>query len=286
MRKRSFDELRKEYLIKLYELTNGASYKDIKRSVINEALKISDDDEATLIGLLKYANIAEYTFGSVFLTPTGVYLAETYMAQDYADNELLVLNTIYEYGSKSQYGEVIIFDLARDLNMTQFELNEYLNELENEKKFIRSIADEAVIVTPRGKEFLQRKSNVPNQSVRDIYNTYINAPSNNQIGGQNNKQNAQINLNPDFDNAIKSVIQLINESSLSDFKKNDLNSTVEHIKQLPSSEPSLELAEHGKSKIDYVKLAVAGTDIALKIVPHLHTLHEYFDKIMIGLLAK
>ncbi len=201
--------------------------------------------------------------------------------KNYAENELLVLKTIYDLGKNLPMGAVMVSDIAKKLRMPYSELNEYLNELEERKGLIENFSDEAVKVAPKGKEFLQGKSNLPgNITSGHTYNTNIYAPSNNQIGGQGNVQNAQIILHPEFDNAIKSITNLIKESSLTQFKQADLISNIEHIKQLQSSEPSVELVEHAKSKVDYLGIAVKGTDLAVKIAPYLPALYAYFESLI------
>ena len=278
MRKLTFQELQRAYLLKLYELTDGNAFQDIERSVLNESLGITEQKESELLVYFKYGNLIEFTFSGANLQPEGIIFAEEYMAQDYADKELLVLKTIYEMGKNKPKRDVLYVDLLySNATFKDDELNSIIEELER-KGFLGKASDECVRISPQGMEFIEGKSNMPNhQSSRDVYNTYINAPSNNLIGGKSNTQNAQINLNPEFDNAIKSIVDLIQASSISGFKKDDLLSNVEHIKQLPSSEPSVELVEHAKSKINYLDAAVKGTDIAVKVVPYLPALITYFE---------
>lgn len=275
MRKRTIQELQREYLVKLYELTDGNSYKEIERSVLNKALDLSDGQETTLMGILKYPNLVAYTFTNAMLTPTGVYLAEEYMAKDYAEKELLVLKTIQQLSKYNPNNQVHFSDLQKAVNMSLHDLNEIITELDNRKGYLGQAFDEHLKLSPAGKEFLQGKSNTNNQA-GNTYNTYINAPSNNQIGGKNNTQNAQININPEFDKAIESLVDLVKNSSFSEIDKEDHIADIERIKQLSQKEKSPDVIERAQKKISLLKSALEVGEMVVKATPLLEILSKTF----------
>ena len=271
MRIRTFQELQRDYLIKLYELTDGAAFKQINNSTLRNALGISEQDESELINYLKYPNFIDGTFGTVMLTPTGKMIAEGYMKEDYADKELLILQTADEMGKTSSGGIVIIFDLARELNMPVHDLIDYLDELENRKYWIKSVADEAIKVSPRGKEFLQKKSNMP-KATGDNYNTHNYGNAINQIGGSNNTQYAQMNLNPEFEKLITPVLDLIRSSELPQPDKDEFIQDIQTVNRLIAENP-----ERAKAKFDYLGTALKATDIGLKLAPYIPAITAFIE---------
>ena len=284
MKNLTFLQLQEKYLQKMYELAKGTPYVQIdqRHRELNEIVEFGSEQYMGVAEQLQKKGWGEFGWaGCIFITSDGIEKIQNDMAQNYADKELFVLKTIDEMSKNNPRGEVHAREVQNALGLSFHEFYEITLELYDRKRYLGAASDEHIKLSPAGKEFLQGKSNMSNhQSVRDIYNTYVNAPSNNQIGGQYNTQNAQINLNPEFDNAIKAITDLIQSSSISGFKRDDLLSTIEHIKQLPSSKPSPELVEHAKSKISYLDTVIKGTDLAIKVAPYLPALVTYFERLI------
>ena len=277
----SKSNLRNKYILGLYKLSSGDNTQSIYIEDLRREVNISDQEERTLYYYLKDKKLVRMVFQrQVNLTTKGIDKAEKLMQKSYAGKELLVLEKIYEMCQKSSNRHILYKDSPKDIDVDPYNLDDIIEELHN-KGYLDSKYDEHYKISIKGIEFLQGRSNMPNHiSARDIYNTNIHGNSNNQIGGQSNKQNAQININPEFDNAIKSIVELIKVSSISNFKKEDLITDIERIQNLAKNPPSIELVEHAKSKINYLDIALKGTDLSLKVAPYIPALIAYFEGLL------
>ncbi len=95
-------------------------------------------------------------------------------------------------------------------------------------------------------------------------------------GGKGNIQNVTLTNtnNPNFDQALASLVELIRTAQISDDDKQELEEEVGRVNKLALREPAPGLLDRAKSRLDMIKLAVTGTDIAIKAAPHLDTLWE------------
>jgi hypothetical protein len=258
---------------------NFAVFESGSRRYLPDKLGISEVDERITFNYLKHHGLVEnFMQGRVIIKPPGTDILAESMEKTYADVERFVLETIFERCKQSPNGH-IHYSALEDLDTAPYNESEITNELHN-KNYLDSQIDECFKISVKGIEFLQGKSNSVNQTARDIYNTNNYGHSINQIGGNSNAQTAQINVNSEFDNAIKSIVDLVKSSSLSSLIKEDLITDVERIQNLAKQEPSAELVERAKSRINYLETALKVTDLALKTAPIFPHLYAFFDGLL------
>jgi hypothetical protein len=108
------------------------------------------------------------------------------------------------------------------------------------------------------------------------YTTNIHGPNYGGIqqGGQGNVQNITLTNNPDFDRAVASLVELIRNSSIPEDDKEDIRGDIDKVSKLALKEPAPGLLGRAKNRLDLIKVAVTGTDIAIKASPHIDTLWE------------
>lgn len=284
--KNRLDDLRRLYLHKVYELTNGNSKEGVSWKDLASELGISKEEENKTYYYLKDKGLVKSIFqGQVSITTQGIDEVEKNMERTYAEKELLVLKTIYEMGKNSPGNEVFFNDLKKAVNMPYDDLVTIITELYDGKRYLGESSDETVKISPEGMEFLENSRNSHNQnsSATNIVNTFYGSVTNlqQQTHYSNQTFNRSISTvnNSDFNSAIGSILEIIKSSSLNNFKKEDLISDLERIQQLAEAEnePSRELVEHAKSKISYLETAIKATDLATKILPYFPQLYAYFE---------
>jgi hypothetical protein len=200
------------------------------------------------------------------ISPIGAKEVERIMTEPYAEKAFRVLKTIHETKHKESNGWVNIWDLEKELSdIPRHELYMILEDLEKRKGLIGSI-DQAVWMMPPGIEELDQAQRHPERSTEHFpaqiinnYNTF-NAP----IGGlqqqthhstQNVTQNIAITNNPDFDKAIKSLIDLVQTSTISAEDKEELLTELQNINKLGAiDDPILGCFEAAASQIPIIIL--------------------------------
>lgn len=268
--------LRLRYLLRIYQLSAGSTIQGIPLSQIDSDLGISDEEDTTIVTYLSAKGLANYsTFGHVSITARGIDEAERAMQSSYAEKERRVLQRIHDMGGVRHTDWVLIDALVQDLGMTFRELNDILIDLEERKGFIDGV-EQAVRMIPAGIEVLEGGGEGATASPNVSYTTNIHGPNYGGIqqGGERNVQNITLTNNPDFDKAIASLVELIRTSSLPDDDKEEIEDELSKVNKLALREPGSGLLERAKTRLDVVKLAMTGTDIAIKAAPHLETLWE------------
>jgi len=280
------NQLRIDYLQKVFELTGGHPLNGVHCRVLATELGISNEEQDKVFYYLKEKDLVKHFMqGKVILTARGIDELEKFMEKTYAEKELLVLKKIYEMGKNNPRRDVNYFDLPHYMDVDSNELSTIVDEL-HRKKFLGDASDECVRISPKGVEFLEGKSNSPNLINRDNINNFnFHAPVGafqNQTNNSSQNVNQPINItdNSDFNTAIESLTELVKTSSLSNFKKEDLITDIERIQNLAKLEPSSELVEHAKSKINYLDTAIKATDLAAKASPYFPQIYAYFEKLL------
>jgi len=225
----------------------------------------------------------KYRVPCVRITTRGIDEIERVMAQSYAAKEFRVLKTIHETKHKAFNGWVNLDDLERELpDIPRPELFMILKDLEERKGLIGSV-DQAVWIVPAGIEELEQAEQHPNRSTQyfpaQIINNYtLNVQGDNraniQQGTHGSTQNITLTNNPDIDQAIRSLLELLQASSIPDDDKEEIQGEIDKVSKLALKEPAPGLLERAKNRLDLIKVAVTGTDIAIKAAPHLDTLWE------------
>jgi hypothetical protein len=226
---------------------------------------------------LSSKGLAEFsTFGHARITPRGIEEAERIMQSSYAEKESRVLRKLYDMGGVRHIDSVVITDLARELGMQFREINEILIDLEERKGLIHG-DEHTVRMKPTGIEIIESGGQRERTTPGTIYNVNIEQNYGGiQQGGHGNVQNITLTYtnNPDFDRALVNLVELICTSQISDDDKQELEEEVGKINKLALREPAPGLLDRAKSRLDMIKLALTGTDIAIKAAPHLDTLWE------------
>jgi hypothetical protein len=269
--------VRLRYLQRIYELSGGSTIQGVPTSQIDSDLGISDEDDPKIVTYLSAKGLANYsTFGHVSITARGIDEAERAMRSSYAEKERSVLQRIYEMGGVRHTDWVSIDALVRDLRMDFREVNDILIDLEERKGLIDGL-EEAVRMIPAGIELLEGGGRDARATPNVSYTTNIQGSNYGGIqqGGERNVQNITLINNPDFDKAITSLIELIRTSSIPNDDKEEVQEELSKISKLALREPGTGLLERAKTRLDVVKLAMTGTDIAIKAAPHLETLWEF-----------
>ena len=205
------------------------------------------------------------------------------MERTYPENEYLVLKTIYDACKENNYNGIDPFSLEEKVGLDEYELNMILLGIEK-KDLLSNKSTGTYVINHKGMEYLARYEN-PLQNAGGNNNFTFNAPvgafqHQTQHSTQNVNQQVNINNDADFNSAIGSIISLIEDSSLANFKKEDLISDIERIQNLAQTQPTPELVEHAKSKINYLETAMKTTDLAMKASNYFSQIYAFFDELI------
>ena len=280
MNPNEIEDLRRRYLYRLYELSGGSTIEGVPFNQIDEDLGISDDDDTKIVMYLQEKGLAGYsTSGHVSITVRGIDEVERVMAETYAEKVRMVLKKIYDMSGPPYTNEVMYFDLLRELGMNGREINPILDDFRNRRGWLGESSDESVCLSPEGVlEVENSRVERPRARGGDVYQTHIHGPNYGGIqqGGQGNTQNITLTNtnNPDFDRVLTSLVEIIRSSQIPDDDKQELEEEVSKINKLALKEPAPGLLDRAKARLDVIKLAITGTDIAIKAAPHLDTLWE------------
>jgi len=273
---------RERYLLTLHQLaegtTSGVSVEDVESYMGMEPSQL--DKVASY--LLGEGYIKQVTFTTVGLTHPGLKEVERLLSLPYEEIEGRVLWMINYLSGGSLSRLVLISALARRLVRDERELYPIVNDLDERKGLIRAL-NEAIVLLPAGKEALEeshrRQKSAPpmTQKAGDVYNTTIENLHGAAQFGSNNVQNVQINAtnNPEFDDAIASLLQIIKSSALADDEVGELREEVAKLNRLALSKPKPDSLEKAKFRLDKAKLCFEGTKLMIQAAPHLHTAWEY-----------
>ena len=274
--KMNFREQQNVFLKTLYKLSGDSAYKSVETDEIQKQLAFTDDQIAAIIIRLKEKELAKFTFSSSYITAKGIEELEKTMKFDYQEKEYEILEKLVEKGA---YKAINDQELADSLSISKNDLYVFLDDF-CRKDWVSTIPGGDVRVHPAGVTAFhkwQTSNNPSNLQVSGSYfQTNIHGNSNNQIGGQNNTQNVQVNNNPDFNSAIESLIQLTETSSIPLLQREDIISDIERIKQLGEREQTPEIVEHAKAKLLTLENALKLTEIAAKAVPLITVLAAAF----------
>lgn len=104
-----------------------------------------------------------------------------------------------------------------------------------------------------------------------------------QQGGQGNIQNITLTSNPNFNEAIAKLTELVKTSSLNEFDKEDVIRDVERLQQLASKEKKPDVIDRAQKKLEAIKTGIEvgekGGQLALKAAPYLATLWQLITNV-------
>lgn len=272
---------RENFLVALWELHAGNYGHDVSTKEACQRIGIDYDTEGSIVGQYLYrAGLVKWgSFEWICLTPDGIKEVERIVESRYAEQEDRVLRRIYDMGGVRHMDEVMIDDLVKELRMEYREVNRILIELEERKGLID--ADEvSVKMNPVGMEYIEGGGRRAASAAPNItYQTNIHGSNYGGIqqGGRGNVQNIMLTNNPDFDKALASLIEMIRSSSIPDDDKQEIQDELAKVNKLALREPALGLLDRARSRLEVVKLALTGTDIAIKAAPHIKTLWDLIE---------
>ncbi len=277
MKKQSFEEFEKVYLLTLHRLTNGRSYVPINTLEFGFALpEFSLEHKIEMDRLAKKRKWIELSMEAglllnVSLLPAGVIAAEKVMAKTYAEEELLVLQKIHELGSDSWAG-VLLGDLQKALPDLTYPLREYLIELEDGKGFIDSPTGETVKASKKGVQFLEGRTNRDSGFSFNI-NTGHGSPV---TFGDQNTIISNTNLNPEFDKALVSLVEIIKASSMPAHEMRLALDDLVDLQKLANVEKSPGIIARATKIIESFKVLAEAAGLAAQIGPYIPHLLSAF----------
>lgn len=199
---------------------------------------------------------------------------------DRTKNRYRVLEEIYELSGANPSEIVVIDQIEKNTQISTHEMNGILSYLEN-KGLIEFPGGDIVQIKSNGIDEIEQARNHPEERT-DNFPPQINYITNVQgdfygglqQGGEGNTQNNQINVNPDFNNAIKELIELVNTSDLHYLEKEERLAEIRRIQELAQREQTPEVQQHALSKVKLLETSLKVGEMALKASP------------LIGILAK
>lgn len=199
---------------------------------------------------------------------------------DKTKNRYKVLEEIYRLSGANPVDIVVIDQIEKNTQISTHEMNGILLYLES-KDLIEFPGGDIVRIKSRGIDEVERAKNHPEEKtdnfppqINNITNIHGNFYGGLQQGGEGNTQNNQVNVNPDFNNAIKELIDLVNNSDLHILEKEERLAEIDRIQQLAQREQTPEVQELGLSKVKLLETGLKVGEMALKASP------------LIGILAK
>ena len=279
----NINELKKEresFLITVYSLSKGTN-QPIDTMQICEILNIDYGTEASEIGQHLYAKglLSWAGFAAVYLSDAGIEAAEKIMEQKYADEELMILREIHERGKNHPNGLVKFEDLATDFPNLSLPMHEIIEEIDR-KGLLGQGVDEYIKIGSGGLELLQKKSNrtggITINDNRQHNTIHSGANSINTIGNYNQITNSQT-VNPEFDNAVRSLIDLINASSMENEEREDAFDILKSVNKIALREPTPTLLERGLTFVTALKPIFETINLLGAAAPHLAVLLSHFE---------
>jgi len=195
-----------------------------------------------------------------------------------------VLEKIYELSGGNTSKMVSIPQLEQETQIFHGEMSGALDYLA-QKWLIDFRGGDVAYITSTGVDQIERARAHPERAT-DIfppnvtYNINIHGDNRGPIqqGTHGSTQNTTPTNNPDFDRAITSLVDLIRASSIPDDDKEEVQGEIDKMSRLVLKEPAPGLLEKAKNRLDLIKVAVTGTDIAIKATPHINTLWELLQQ--------
>jgi hypothetical protein len=180
-----------------------------------------------------------------------------------SDEEYRTLSILDSYCKGSTSQPVVAYKVADIMGIPQQQFINTISELD--KKGLVVMNDRyAVWFTQRGIDTIRKPVGTPEQSSQYTTNIHGHNFGGLQQGGQQNAQNIQVNINPEFNENLSKLIALIKESSLTEVQKEETIEDLERVGKLAQREKTPDVLEAAKKRLDLVKTSI---DIATNIGP-------------------
>jgi hypothetical protein len=270
----ALQEMAWRYLETLYERSKGGIHPETDAYKLQADLGFSHAEFGSAGDYLVSKDLITWQCAvpNVRITPRGI----DSMQNSYAEKETRVLKVIYELSGQNTTKIVGFHETVPAVGMTDREVSGICKGLE-ERGFIDWPGGDYVTITRAGIQAIDSLGQPPPKS-GDTYNLHIGTSHGPIQQGARNTQNIQINVtnNPDFDQAIQSLLQLIGSSSLP--VKDEIQEQVVQVNKLALQEPSPGLFEKAKFRLSMIEVGLKGTDLLIKAGPYLAIALEYFRR--------
>jgi DNA-binding MarR family transcriptional regulator len=274
-------KLRDDFLVTVWEMHDGNYGGDQSTRELCQRIGIDFDKEGSIVAQLHKDNLVSWAAGFdwISLTPRGIKEAERLVELRYAEKETRVLKKIYDLSGQNTIKPVGFHELVPALGITDREVSGICKGLE-EQGFIEWPGGDYVQITAAGVHAIESLGQPTPKAGGDTYNMNINTLHGAAQQGPGNVQsvNIAVTTNPDFDQAVAVVLQLIQASRLPDDEIEELREEVVKLNKLALSEPKSGLLERAKARIDFVRLGLQGTEVLIKAGPHLDSLWEILKR--------
>ena len=190
-----------------------------------------------------------------------------------------VLKRIYEDSGANPLNLVFEKTIAEKVGLSGEELAEALRYLSNEH-LIKYATFGTVSIEHLGLKEIEDSVNRPSEStahfasytIQNFYGTVHNIQ-----GGHHNVQNVVINVNPDFDKNISSLVELIRTSSLGEVQKEETLVDLERVSELAQREKTPDVIEAATKRLNLIKTALECVKLGAAAGPYLQYLYHWFN---------
>ncbi len=193
-----------------------------------------------------------------------------------------VLSVLHSFCKGTTSQPVIAYKVAQVVNIMPAEqFIKIVMELNDDLLVILNNQG-ALWMTPLGIEEVENRRNQQNTTSGITQNTTNIHGSNYggiQQGGQNNTQNITVTNNPEFDKAIAGILEVIKSASINNEDKEELLADVKAINNLALKEPSPNLIERAKSRINLLEASFKAVDLAIKVAPYMPQIYAFFENL-------
>lgn len=270
------------FLAKLYELSKGGIHPEVHYDLVKSSLGYSDPEAKSAAQYLENKRLVTFRckVPCIKITPRGVDEVDRLME----NQKKQVLGKLYKLAS-GRLQSIPVSDLAESLGLSFEETYDDLKFWED-RNLVEMSHDvdreyESVKLTRLGLDAVEHPGQGTPAGSQITYNMNIGANYGGaQQGGYGNIQNVTLTNtnNPDIDRVLGTLLELIRSSQIPADDKQELEDEVGKVNKLALREPAPGMLERAKSRLDMIKLAITGTDIAMKAAPHLNTLWELLQQ--------
>lgn len=274
----TYAERERAVLTAVYEIADRQIGKLVVISELAKALNMSSQEVTPILNDLEdRKGFLDGINEAVSITPKGVEFLE--MAsnsessqQKHRDREYAVLKYLFDYG-----GSVNGSQIAESLSLPGDLVDTILLDFQKHDWVSLAFGYTAEI-TPAGKSAFYKWNDRP-ESVSQSAVTYnVNNYGTAQIGGQGNTINIQQTSNPNFNEAIRSVIELLQSSSLNPDDKDEALADIQAVSKLAVQNPP-NAFERAKLKITAVETIVKGTDLVVQMAPYWPAIRSFLESL-------
>jgi len=258
----------KEYLVlkTIYDACKANNFAGIDPFSLGEKVGLGERElNMILVGIDQKGLLSNQSTGTYVLNYRGVELADQMENENKTVNRYKVLTEIYNLSKANPVMPVSIYDIEKHTQIFDQEMNGILLYLE-ERGLIEFPGGDIVRIKGRGIDEIESTQNHPDQRTENFppsisYTMHIHGDNYGglQQGGEDNTQNNQININPDFMKAIEKLLDLVGKSSLTPVKKIKTKADIHSINELANLERTPEVIEEANSKIEAVKEVISMT---------------------------